>query len=334
MFNKSGEKGLKWWMRHVIVVIIVTLIGAGGLIACNTTPAPVLPTSAAVAQISQTPSSTPTCEPPTAQIRSNVLSEGVAGQQVALGAEASGTDLAYSWSVSAGTLADSSSAAVIYTIPPVAGKVVITLRVHSSCGSAEDDLSLNVIIPTRTPTSTPTFTPTPTRTATRTVTPKPTITPSPKPILLRLAEPKNDTCVGVDQPVDFQWQFYRPLNATEGKGGEYFALNFWSSRTDKRSVNWTKDTHYPIDLSRPVSVFTQEVDCGKEKGCYWSVDVIESNVDKGGGWLSGSFRLIASSAMRNLCVRGRINPISPTDTPEPESPPLDPTDCPFSDGCD
>jgi hypothetical protein len=333
MSNKSRETGINWRMRYVVVVLILTLIGAGGLTACNNGPAPVVPTGTAVAQVSQTPGITQICEPPAAQIKGNIPSEAVTGQQVALGAEASGTDLAYSWSVSAGSLSDARSVAVIYTFPPVAGKAVITLRVSSSCGSAEDDLSLNVVAPTRTPTATSTFTHTPTRTATRAVTPKPTSTPSPQPILLRLAEPKNNTCVGVDQPVDFQWQFYRPLNTiNDEKGAEYFALNFWSSRTEKRSVNWIKDTQYLIDLSQPVAVFTQEVDCSEGMGCFWSVDVVIANVPRGGGWMPESFRIIASSPVRSLCVRGRINPIPPQDTPKPPTK-TPATKCPFEEGC-
>jgi hypothetical protein len=328
MSRKSSNNGVKWWMRRGVVVFISALIGTGGLIACNSNPAPVVPTGTAVAQVVQTPGSTPNCELPTAQIRSNVPSQGLAGQQVALVAESRGTNLTYSWSVSAGTLSDSNSDAVIYTLPPVDGMVVITLRVDSSCGSAEDELSLNVVTPTHTPTATSTFTPTPTQTPTRAVTPRPTPTPSPRPILLRLAEPKNNTCVGVDQPVDFQWQFYRSLNTiNDEKGAEYFALNFWSSRTEKHSVNWIKDTHYLIDLSKPVTVFTQEVDCSEGKGCLWSVDVVVANVPRGGGWMPESFRIITSSPVRSLCVRGRINPIPPQDTPEPPPPPCPPV-CP------
>jgi hypothetical protein len=331
MSKKNGEKGLKWRTQHRVVVLIVTLIAAGGLTACNNSPAPVIPTGAAVAQLSQTPGSTPTCEPPTAQINSNVVSEGVAGQQVALVAAASGTDLAYSWSVSAGTLSDSSSATVIYTLPPDAGKVVITLRVDSSCGSAEDVLSLDVVTPTHTPTATPTRTATPTVTSTKTPMPRPSSTPIPQSRLV-LLQPVGNECIGTAPNMVFKWDYAPGLNNIRGIGGQYYALNIWSSSTPKQSINWIKDPWYEVSLKPPVVVFTHEVDCSKEEeprtnGCYWSVDVIKSYVDEGGGWQEGSYQIIASSNTRSFCVR-REHEVQPPPPPPPPPCDLPPDECP------
>ncbi len=158
------------------------------------------------------------------------------------------------------------------------------------------------------PTSAPALPDTPTPT-----TISPSSTPTPQILLL---EPKDDTCVGIEQPVVFQW-LYRPLNVIEGEAGEYYAFNLWTSSTVKLSVGWIKESQYTISLDGPVTVYNNLVDCKEGRGCFWNVDVIISDVPPGLGDIPESFRIIASSPTRQVCINSAENPPVPTNTPTP-----------------
>lgn len=187
----------------------------------------------------------------------------------------------------------------------------------------------SIVAATNTPTIEPSATNTLVPTAAFTHTPQPTPLPSNTPLptvpafTILLQEPKADTCVGSDNAV-FEWLTTRPLNSIEGVNGEYFALNIWSDESPRYSVSWIKAPRYEIDnITNPISVYTQQINCSGENGCYWNVDMIVSHVERGSGWKPESFTMVASSPVRTFCTYANPAP-PPTNTPLP---PPTPTPC-------
>ncbi|MCC6604655.1 MAG: hypothetical protein IT327_15715 [Anaerolineae bacterium] len=235
-----------------------------------------------------------------------------------------------------------------FTAPASGGEVEVTVAVtsHQECEVVTASINISIaspstitpsatdtIPPTSMPTQTvartqsPTITPSATKTSTPTViltsTPYPTPLPSHTPtatvpaFAILLQEPKNDTCVGTENAI-FQWLATRPLNNIEGANGEYFALNIWAEGSPVYSVSWIKNPRYEIEnISDPIAVYTQLVNCSGENGCFWNVDLIVSKVDKGSGHLPESFTKLYSSPQRWFCTEVASPPIPPTNTPEP-----------------
>ena len=190
------------------------------------------------------------------------------------------------------------------------------------------------VVPTDTPTIEPTATNTLEPTVAFTNTPPPTLLPAytPTPTVpaftILLQEPKDNTCIGSENAV-FQWLATRPLNTIDGINGEYFAINIWSDDSPRYSVSWIKDPRYEIDnITDPIAVYTQQINCSGEKGCYWSVDMIVSHVERGSGWKPESFTPVASSQVRKFCTYPNPAP-QPTNTPVPTATPcnLPPSQC-------
>lgn len=238
-----------------------------------------------------------------------------------------------------------------FTAPAVAGVIEVTVAVTAHEGCAIESKTVEISVanpptftpaatntaqPTNTPTSlgvatdTPTIEPSATHTlvptAAFTHTPQPTPLPSQTPsptvpaFAILLQEPKDDTCVGSANAV-FQWLATRPLNATEGVNGEYFALNIWAENSPVYSVSWIKSPRYEIEnVSDPIAVYTEQINCSGDNGCFWNVDLIVSRVEKGSGWLPDSFTILSSSPVRRFCTfvnPPTPQPIPPTDTPAP-----------------
>ncbi len=261
----------------------------------------------------------------------------------------------YTWSSSVGNLSKTDSSATLFTAPETDGNVIISVRVidEQSClGEAkvtvevasqpaptatEGAEDLDIATAVSTATATPTMSPTATQTAaaTSTVTPSAipsatfTKTPASTPLPVHtptptvpafqiwLMEPKNETCVGAENAV-FEWLATRPLNSIEGVNGEYFALNIWAKDTPVYSVSWIKNPIYEIEnISDPIAAYTQEINCNGEDGCFWNVDLIVSQVDRGSGWKPESFTTLYSSPARWFCTEVASPPIPPTNTPEP-----------------
>lgn len=179
------------------------------------------------------------------------------------------------------------------------------------------------VSPSETPTTAPLATNTPAPTVTFTNTPYPTLLPSYTPTAtvpsfsILLKEPKDETCVGSDNAV-FEWLATRPLNTIEGVNGEYFALNIWAEGSPVYSVSWIKNPRYEIEnIADPIAVYTQLINCSGENGCFWTVDLILSRVERGSGHLPESFTTLYSSSPRWFCTEIASPPIPPTNTPEP-----------------
>lgn len=182
-----------------------------------------------------------------------------------------------------------------------------TLTVVPTDVSTVEPSATNTVLPTAGSTNTPFYTPMPSQT------PSPTV-PS---FGILLKEPKDETCVGSENAV-FEWLATRPLNNIEGVNGEYFALNIWAEGSRVYSVSWIKNPRYEIEnISDPIAVYTQLVNCSGENGCYWNVDLIVSKVERGSGYLPESFTKVYSSPPRWFCTEVATPPIPPTNTPEP-----------------
>ncbi|MCB8978060.1 MAG: hypothetical protein H6657_11615 [Ardenticatenaceae bacterium] len=239
-----------------------------------------------------------------------------------------------------------------FTAPKSAQVIVLSVVVtpDQGCAAVTDSIQITVSSPptftpmatdTAQPTNTPTLTAAPTDAptvelpATNTVaptvaltntpfyTPMPSQTPSPTvpSFGILLKEPKDETCVGSENAV-FEWLATRPLNSIEGVNGEYFALNIWAEGSPGYSVSWIKNPRYEIEnISDPIAVYTQLVNCSGEKGCYWNVDLIVSKVERGSGHLPESFTTLYSSPARWFCTEVAPRPIPPTNTPEPVATP-------------
>ncbi len=246
-----------------------------------------------------------------------------------------------------------------FTAPASAQVIEVSVVVISDqgCAAVTDSIEITVSSPptftppatdTAEPTNTPTLTAAPTDvptvepsatntvvpTAALTNTPHPTPLPShtPTPTIpsfsILLQEPKDNTCIGSNNAV-FEWLAARPLNNIEGVNGEYFAINIWSDDSPRYSVSWIKDPRYEIDnITDPIAVYTQQINCSGEKGCYWSVDMIVSHVERGSGWKPESFTPVASSQVRKFCTYPNPAP-QPTNTPVPTATPcnLPPSQC-------
>ncbi|MEZ4593554.1 MAG: hypothetical protein R3D55_20785 [Chloroflexota bacterium] len=245
-----------------------------------------------------------------------------------------------------------------FTAPTFAGMVEVTVVVTAHEGCAIESKTVEILVanpptftpaatntaqPTNTPTSivaatnTPSIEPSATNTLVPTAafthtsqpTPLPSHTPSPTvpAFTILLQEPKDDTCVGSDNAV-FQWLATRPLNTTEGVNGEYFALNIWAENSPVYSVSWIKSPRYEIEnVADPIAVYTEQINCSGDNGCFWNVDLIVSRVEKGSGWLPDSFTKVYSSPARWFCTEAVNPPIPPTNTPAPPPQPT-PVACP------
>ncbi|MBK8905460.1 MAG: AAA-like domain-containing protein [Anaerolineaceae bacterium] len=203
-----------------------------------------------------------------------------------------------------------------------------------SSSETSDAASETISVPTPTlfltpqPASTPDSTGSPRPTSTPRTSPQETVafftpTPSqtPSPTVpsfgILLVEPKDETCVGSENAV-FSWEATRSLNSIEGVNGEYFALNIWAEGSPVYSVSWIKNTRYEVEnISDPIAVYTQLVNCSGENGCFWNVDLIVSNVQSGSGFLPESFTLVYSSPSRRFCTAVASPPVPATNTPEP-----------------
>jgi hypothetical protein len=270
------------------------------------------------------------------------------GESVSLAISPVGLNWQYQWIASVGNFSTASESVTTFTVPEIDGSVTVSVII-SFDGACEDvrvtksiDIinpptftpnATNTVLPTNTPTFTvaPTDTPTVGPSATNTLeptvaftstpfyTPTPSQTPSPTvpSFAILLKEPKDETCVGSDNAV-FEWLATRPLNNIEGANGEYFALNIWAEGSPVYSVSWIKNPRYEIEnISDPIAVYTQLVNCSGESGCFWNVDLIVSKVDKGSGHLPESFTKLYSSPQRWFCTEIAPPPIPPTNTPEP-----------------
>ena len=316
------------FIRLAILISFTTI----ALSACG-----VLGTPEAVVQAA-TATLPPDCVPPTSEIRHN-STEALAQQELVFVADASGDNLAYLWTAVSGTFNDPETKIATYIAPDNVTDDTIMLTVSSACGEIEQTLQLSITPSTATPTAkpsptttaavteTPSHTPLPTATATKTP-PRETATPDATAELagippINLAEPKDNTCVGGGASVTFRWEWDWSLNDVEGAGGDYYALNIWSNSSEERSATWVKTTDYTVNrLEDPIVVYTQNVDCTQEGGCFWNVNVIRANVPPGQGHLPNSHTIIAKSPTRNFCVThsGLFAPVPPTDTPRPSDP--------------
>jgi hypothetical protein len=159
--------------RTTILLVSLTLV-VGLLGACNSTPAPV--TQAGKISVERSPI--------------NV------GEEVNLTVTASGADLQFKWTTTAGTFLSSATApSVRYKAPDLPGSAIVAVEVTGKGGTEVQNVTLQIvplISDTPTPiTLTPTSTPTPT--------PTPTITPTPTPISFQDFEDNNGTPRGNGQ---------------------------------------------------------------------------------------------------------------------------------------
>ncbi|GJM40453.1 MAG: hypothetical protein DHS20C20_07350 [Ardenticatenaceae bacterium] len=257
-------------------------------------------------------------------------------------------DLQYSWtSIPAAKFNPPDGSITEIELPQTGESVLVTVNVSNNGAACDQFATIEIAVeatpastltptetsqptetpttltfPTETPTSTPTMVPTATNTPspepTATLTPLPSNTPSPTipSFEIWLQEPKNETCVSSENAV-FQWLSPRLLNNIEGVNGEYYALNIWADGFPVRSISWIKEARYEIDnIDDPIAVYTQQINCSGDNGCYWNVDLIVSHVERGSGWKPDSFTTIESSPVRRFCTYA--NPVpQPTNTPAP-----------------
>ncbi|MBK8905022.1 MAG: hypothetical protein IPM53_27830 [Anaerolineaceae bacterium] len=278
--------------------------------------------------------------------------EAAPGETISLWLSQTSLVWQYEWTASEDSfLSSPQESTTDLTVPQTEGSVEVFVSVTNAegCKVATDSITIVVASPatstptateTAQPTSTPTLTVAPTDiptlqpSATHTLvptlaftntpfpTPLPSHTPTPTvpAFTILLQEPKDDTCVGSDNAV-FEWLATRPLNTIEGINGEYFAINIWSDDSPRYSVSWIKNPRYEIDnITDPIAAYTQQINCSSEKGCYWSVDMIVSRVERGSGWKPESFTLVASSQIRKFCTYANPAP-PPTNTPVPSPTP-------------
>lgn len=281
-----------------------------------------------------------------------------------LAADQVGFGWRYAWSSSADNLSVTDASSTVFTATETEGSITVsvavtdelgcqgkasaTIEVVSQLTPAATDVVAEAATAVPTATATPTMSPTATQSATSTPTttssptalptftntpahtPLPSHTPTPTipAFQILLKEPKNETCVGAENAV-FEWLATRPLNTVEGKNGEYFALNIWAEATTVYSVSWIKEPRYEIEnISDPIAVYTQQINCNGADGCFWNVDLIVSHVDRGSGWIPDSFTRIASSPTRKFCTQLDPAPIPPTNTPQPPPPTPTAVSCP------
>lgn len=292
-----------------------------------------------------TPPLPPDCVPPVGDISYN-STEFLAQEEAVFVTDVSGDGVRVLWTAVSGTFTNPEAKIAAYIAPDNVTEDTITLTISSACGDLEKTLALTIIPSTATPTANPSPTNTIAPTTTPSQTPAPTATPTSTRTPVRgtaaptatealsaippinLAEPKDNTCVGGGSDVTFQWEWDWALNNIEGPGGDYFALNIWSNSTENRSATWVKTSYYIINRPEdPIVVYTQNVDCTQEGGCFWNVDVIRAKVPAGQGYLPNSHTVIAKSPIRNFCVHsdGIIPIVPPTDTPDAPEPTPEPT---------
>lgn len=287
-------------------------------------------------QLDLSPTSTPTIEALSCQGEVLIIARQttiMSGETVFLTANANGRLSEFEWEADRGGFNRTDGQFVEYTAPiePGIAKITVTAKEQNCSGPKMDTLEFEVLKPTSTATQTVTSTsvamPTENATSTATVGPSAILSPVPRTptqvinghVMLR--EPKNNTCVG--ERIVFEWDYFRSLNSVEGEGGEYFALNLWDPQAQMiRSVSWIKEPRFEIEnLTLPVAVYTNLINCNQDAGCRWSVDVIRSNVARGDGWRPEAFDTIAiSNEIRNFCVTSGSPQIPPTDTPLPPTP--------------
>ena len=327
-------------VQHFTKSIIIIAFAITFLSACNNSGNP--------QEVVQVPTATPPpdCVPPTGDIRYNTT-EAVAGEELIFVADIRGDDLGYLWTAVSGIFTDPETKIATYVAPDDITEDTIILSISSACGEIEKTLQISIIPSTATPTAKPS--PTNDATATLTITPDSTPTHTPRPQgtptatateefiampPVNLAEPKDNTCVGGGSAT-FRWEWDWVLNDVEGSGGDYFALNIWSNSTENRSATWIKTNYYTVNRPEdPIVVYTQNVDCTQEGGCFWNVNVIRAKVPPGQGHLPNSHAVIAKSPTRNFCVNGD-GIIPPIDTPvpptgNPEKPTVTPVTPPSS----
>ncbi len=330
---KTKTKQIFW----IAFALLITACGTRGIVSN--------PDTTIVAEVNKTVA----CN---LQINIVDIVEASPSDLVYLTLERTGFDWTYNWSASSGVISDPSASSPSFKFPTDGGIITVSVEVTDPQGCS-DKASININIeslassslthtktpnpentstslPTQFPTvaNTPTLTPSATNTQTPTTmftntpsytaTPANTSTPTLPSFQVFLKEPKDGTCVGTNNAV-FEWVATRPLNTIEGKGGEYFAINIWEQGSPViYSVSWIKDLRYEVNISDPITAFTQQVDCNSENGCFWNVDVILSNVERGSGWLPNSFTIVTSSPVREFCTQASPPPIPPTDTPIPD----------------
>jgi len=300
---------------HKLSLISAVIFISSCQISPTNTPAP--PTTPIVTPATETPTLTPSpnCEPFEVEIVTNSLSsEVVISQEVRLVASTGLDNITYSWRAHRGKVipGTKNSEFATYIAPQIAGTDSITVQATSNtCGTDDSKLKLTIVLPTATPTDTPLPTPRPT----------PTATSTPSPVFqISLSEPTNRTCIGPKPNMVFRWEFSRALTGKAGAPGEYFALNIWSNdNTEEKSISWTKEFSYQVDISENFVVGTKNVNCAGSKGCSWNVHFIRSTVPPGEGE-SGKFEVLSRSDTRILWLRGQA-PECPkveiTDTPAP-----------------
>ena len=321
------------------ITLIVILLSFAMLAACRANEND--PTSTPeIANVTNTPPSD--CVEPSVKILSPQI-ELLAQEEIRIAADADGDDISYEWTAVSGTINNPTQRVIAYIAAENVTNDTITLIINSACGETNATLDLTITPSTATPTPQPSVTPTPTDTTTNT--PVPTETSTPTPTYTRvsatptpesvgippinLAEPKDNTCVSGNSAT-FQWEWDWALNDIEGPGGDYFAINIWSPESQVRSATWIKDRFYIVNKPQdPIVVYTQNVDCTQEKGCFWNVDVIRANVPPGQGDQPNSHTVIGRSPIRSFCVvysdNGLFTQNPPKDTPVPTSPGPAPT---------
>lgn len=105
------------------------------------------------------------CTLPTVSIVTlDSLDEVFPDSQIRFGFDASGGNLSSQWSASQGTISGGGNS-VIYTAPASPGEDIVSVEIRNDCGSSNDTISIEIVVPPTTQTPLRTATPTPTMTA-------------------------------------------------------------------------------------------------------------------------------------------------------------------------